>query len=154
MGLRTRTIPRLNGAGPAAARQAPPPPAFSSLSAAPLLGVFVAGNLFHGSTGQNGFVVLPGTDRIGVGAALNQEPFLFAVVLAATGSDQRPVALKLFAAEMQRDLAVLIGLGWSAFTHPVGADVPNHDRAAAVLSGGNGPFESSIIERVIFHMHG
>ena len=40
-----------------------------------------------------------------------------------------------------------------AFRLPVAA-VPEHDRAAAILAFGNRAFEVTIVQRVVFHLHG
>ena len=57
----------------------------------------------------------------------------------------------------QRELEIALGQRLLrrlvAFRLPVAA-IPQHDRAAAILAFGNGPFEIAIVERMIFHLDG
>ena len=46
------------------------------------------------------------------------------------------------------------GAEWVSAENVIRPGVPHHDGSSAVIAGGDRPFETSVIERVIFHFNG
>ncbi len=86
-------------------------------------------------------------------AFLDQEPVVAALFSGpAAHPHQRPAPVQLLAVEPEFERAVLIGAGRVGVERRPIAAIPQHDRAAAILSLRDDPLEPAIIERVVFDM--
>src|SRR5205807_9897879 len=65
-----------------------------------------------------------------------------------------PFAQRLFARENKMKLSFAKGFEWLLSVNIVGAAIPNHDRAAAVLPLRNNSLKAFIIDRMIFDFDG
>ena len=104
--------------------------------------VFCGGNLRHSTAGQGRLVVLLDGDSLCSCAYRLQHPcgLTFAAI-----PGQHPLAFQLLA--LKRDVQVALPV--ISFNHLERPDVPDHDRAAAVLPLRNNAFEFEIVERMI-----
>ena len=86
--------------------------------------------------------------------ALDQEPVrALAALPVMAQSHQHKASLQLFADQRETQLALAQSLFRVAVSGPEAA-IPQHDRAAAILSFGDGAFEVAVIERVVLGLHG
>src|SRR5581483_8497094 len=81
--------------------------------------------------------------------ALEQEPCR---ALGRLGADQRPAASQALAEELEVEMAVLQRLHRIVLRTP-GAVVPDVHDAGAVVTFGDGAFETAVLERMILHFH-
>src|SRR5581483_8393517 len=101
----------------------------------------VAGSAYflHRTAADSGLVVPLLRYRFHRRLDFSEEPHLTIALLAAP--NQLPFALELFPGEIEVEISPVI----VAFYQLVGADVPYHDRAAAVLALRDDTFEIEIV---------
>ena len=123
------------------------------------LAALARSNGLHGSAGRDGGVVLikdcGAAGRHGeLVAVLDQEPVCALAAFPIVGhADQDKPAMQPLALEGKLEIALrqrLLG-GPRSVGLPIAA-VPQHDRAAAILTLRDRPFEVAIIERMIFDL--
>ena len=112
-----------------------------------------------GPAGRDGGVVLLKNCRAAgshgeLVAVLDQQPVCALAAFTIVGhADQDESAMQTLALEGKLEIALRQRLLWGprSVRLPIAA-VPQHDRAAAILTLGNRPFEVAIIERMIFDL--
>src|SRR5438270_1971407 len=116
-------------------------------------GIAFFGDLFHRPAGFDRLVFEFFGRRFYAVARFHDQPgVLFSI--PAADSDKRPFALRLFARENKMKLSFAKGFEWLLSVNIVGAAIPNHDRAAAVLPLRNNSLKAFIIDRMIFDFDG
>ena len=83
---------------------------------------------------------------------LDEQPLLAGVV-APLERDQREAPAQLVAVQLEQQLAVLEAV-LEVLEGQVGAVVPHHDLASAVVAGRNRALEIRVLHRMVFHLHG
>ncbi|MNE17462.1 hypothetical protein D3C80_1104440 [compost metagenome] len=82
---------------------------------------------------------------------LDQHPLLF--LASQVGTKQVPDTRQLFTLQAKAQLALGIGLARVAFGLPE-PPVPHDHVARAVMAFGDVPFETGVVQRMVFYMHG
>jgi hypothetical protein len=83
---------------------------------------------------------------------LDQQPVLFAALVAALHVHEAPSALELAARELELEVAFGQLSVWVVIGRPAAA-VPDDDAASTVFALGDAPLELGIVERVVLDMH-
>jgi len=87
-------------------------------------------------------------------ALLDQEPVVAALLPRATAhAHESPAALEVLAMKDELELSLGVALAGVPLRLP-GPVVPDHDGAAAVLTGGNGTLEGAVVERMVLDVDG
>src|SRR4029077_1641978 len=82
---------------------------------------------------------------------LDQKPGLLFLSCPTVHTHEMPSSVQLLALEGKVEMAFLVSGVRIAFRMPAAA-IPNHDRAAAVLSCWDGPLESVVFDGMVFHV--
>src|SRR5262249_41742552 len=82
---------------------------------------------------------------------LDQKPGLLFLSRPAVHAHEMPASMQLLAREAEVEVALLVPRGRITFRMQTPA-VPNHDRAAAVLSRRDGSLESVVFDGMVFHV--
>src|SRR5262249_34965293 len=84
----------------------------------------------------------------------DQQPVpALSIFAVSQNAHQNPTAVKLLAIEQEFQFSgPQVLRGRIALGGPI-ATVPQHDRAAAILSFGNGSFEITVVQRMVLHFH-
>ena len=80
--------------------------------------------------------------------------FVFILVFAGAHANERPFAFEFLAAEDEMEFPVAERGRRVIPGNFVSAHVPKHDCARAVVAVRNGPFETAVLNRMIFNLHG